>query len=130
MLSVNTISIGLFLHSMHFYQTTSAAKLQTTHASGCTRWPLTGGIPCQQSDTENYQIERVYIAGYQDGSVRVWDATDPTLLLLHVFGPEMKGVNMPGASASVSALEFCSYTLSLAVGNELGLSIQAYGECE
>lgn len=33
----------------------------------------------------------------------------------------MKGINIAGANASVSALEFCPFTLSLAIGNELGM---------
>lgn len=52
-------------------------------------WPLTGGIPSQFSFSEDTGIERLYIAGYQDGSVRVWDATFPVLSLLLVLETEV-----------------------------------------
>ncbi|XP_057989734.1 uncharacterized protein LOC110657239 isoform X2 [Hevea brasiliensis] len=107
--------------SKAFSKTISAAKLQAAHTPRSVNWPLTGGVPSQPLNVENYQVERVYIAGYQDGSVRIWDATNPTFSLVYVLGPEIKGINIAGASASVSALEFCSFTLSLAVGNELGM---------
>ncbi|KAJ8769430.1 hypothetical protein K2173_002920 [Erythroxylum novogranatense] len=107
----------------------SAIKLQTVHASGRSKWPLTGGVPTQQCDIENYQVARLYIAGYQDGSVRIWDATYPSFSLLYVLGDELceqvKGVKVSGTIAPVSALEFCSSTLVLAIGNELGM-IQIY----
>ncbi|KAF8396949.1 hypothetical protein HHK36_018585 [Tetracentron sinense] len=85
------------------------------------KWPLTGGVPNQFSSTEDNGIERVYIAGYQDGSVRIWDATYPILSLIFVLEGELQGIKVAGASASVSALDFCSLTSSLAVGNECGL---------
>lgn len=50
-----------------------------TSVHGISDWPLTGGVPCQLSNTEESVIGRVYIAGYQDGSVRMWDATHPIL---------------------------------------------------
>lgn len=101
----------------------SAAKLHAAHTPdiGGIKWPLTGGVPCQPFDAEVYHVERVYIAGYQDGSVRVWDATYPALSLINVLGSEVNGINIAGTSAAVSALDFCSYTLTLAVGNQCGL---------
>jgi hypothetical protein len=33
----------------------------------------------------------------------------------------VNGINIAGTSASVSALDFCSDTLTLAIGNECGL---------
>ncbi|KAG6600918.1 Syntaxin-binding protein 5-like protein, partial [Cucurbita argyrosperma subsp. sororia] len=86
-----------------------------------TTWPLTGGIPCQLHDAEDYQVERVYIAGYQDGSIRIWDATYPSFSRIFSFEPEVIGLNIAGLSASISALDFCSVTLSVAAGNECGL---------
>ncbi|CAA2983226.1 isoform 5 of syntaxin-binding 5-like [Olea europaea subsp. europaea] len=86
-----------------------------------TRWPLTGGIPCQLSSAEVSSNQRIYIGGYQDGSVRIWDATFPVLSLIFVLGFEMKGIEVDGADGSVSALDLCSATLTLAVGNERGL---------
>lgn len=101
----------------------SAAKLNAAHTSDTrgTKWPLTGGVHSQLLETEDYRVERVYIAGYQDGSVRVWDATYPALTLIHILGSEVNGINIAGTSASVSALDFCSDTLTLAIGNECGL---------
>lgn len=53
----------------------------TTLASGV-KWPLTGGVPSQLSTTKDKRIERLYLAGYSDGSVRIWDATLPVLSCL------------------------------------------------
>ncbi|KAF5736569.1 hypothetical protein HS088_TW14G00714 [Tripterygium wilfordii] len=86
-----------------------------------TEWPLTGGVPSLHFSAEDYQIERIYCAGYQDGSVRIWDATYPTLLPIYVLGSEVEGIEFAGASESVSVLEFCSSTLSLAIGNACGV---------
>lgn len=40
----------------------------------------------QFNSPEGYVIERIYIAGYMDGSVRIWDATSPVLSILCVIG--------------------------------------------
>lgn len=48
------------------------------------RWPLTGGVPCQLSTAAN-KLQKIYIGGYQDGSVRIWDATSPILSLVSVL---------------------------------------------
>ncbi|XP_038892132.1 uncharacterized protein LOC120081378 isoform X3 [Benincasa hispida] len=88
---------------------------------GDTTWLLTGGIPSQLHDAGDYQVERVYIAGYQDGSIRIWDATYPSFSLILYLEPEVIGLNIAGLSASISALDFCSVTLTIAVGNECGL---------
>ncbi|XP_050209690.1 uncharacterized protein LOC126660311 [Mercurialis annua] len=102
-------------------KTVSAAKVQAAHARRSMTWPLTGGVPSLPHNTENYQVERLYIAGYQDGSVRIWDATNPIFAPVYVLGPEMKGIDIAGTAASISELDFCSFTLSLAIGNELGM---------
>lgn len=104
-------------------ETISAAKLETQHtmSRGMNGWPLTGGIPGQFSLSEDTGIERLYIAGYQDGTVRVWDATFPVLSLLLVLEIEVKDNEIAGVNASVSALEFFSTSLSLAIGNDFGL---------
>ncbi|GJV65392.1 synaptobrevin, WD40/YVTN repeat-like-containing domain protein [Tanacetum coccineum] len=67
-----------------------------------------------------YVIEKIYIAGYVDGSVRIWDATSPVLSILCIIGT-MKDVAVTGSTALVSELCFCSSTSGLAVGNQLGL---------
>ncbi|KAH8496874.1 hypothetical protein H0E87_019565 [Populus deltoides] len=108
----------------------SSRKLQATHCPRSTNWPLTGGVPSQLHDAEKYQVERLYMAGYQDGTVKIWDATYPTFALIYVLGPEVKGINVAhaDANASVSALEFCSDTLSLAIGNERGMLVRSADE--
>ncbi|GMP51244.1 hypothetical protein CsSME_00017548 [Camellia sinensis var. sinensis] len=93
----------------------------TPTLTGGLRWPLTGGISNRSLFTENNRVERVYVAGCQDGSVRIWDATYPVLSLICVLESEVKGMTVAGSSASVSAVDFCSLNLSLAVGNECGL---------
>lgn len=50
-----------------------------------TKWPLTGGVPVHLSSTEQRGVERVYIAGYQDGSVRIWNASYPFLSLICIL---------------------------------------------
>ncbi|KAK1286214.1 hypothetical protein QJS10_CPB20g00301 [Acorus calamus] len=88
--------------------------------SGGTKWPLTGGVPSELNMTED-GLKRLYIAGYQDGTVRLWDATYPVLSLILSTKGEVTGVNVGNGSASVSALDFCSISMILAVGNEGGL---------
>lgn len=68
----------------------SSKKLNVAHSpKGGKSWPLSGGVPGQPFDAKNYQVERVYIAGYQDGSVRMWDATYPVLKLIYTIEPPM-----------------------------------------
>ncbi|OMO85028.1 hypothetical protein CCACVL1_10464 [Corchorus capsularis] len=86
-----------------------------------TRWPLTGGVPTQLSVAKDNSIDSVYIAGYQDGSVRIWDASYPILRPICVLEGEVQGTNVPGSSAPVTTLNFCWLTSSLAVGNECGV---------
>ncbi|KAF9591351.1 hypothetical protein IFM89_003974 [Coptis chinensis] len=85
------------------------------------KWPLTGGASSQTSSSEDNRVERLYMAGYQDGSTRIWNATHAVLSLMLVLKGEVDNVKVAGANASVSALDFCPLTLSLAVGNECGL---------
>lgn len=99
-----------------------ATKLRgrPTKTSTSTNWPLTGGIPCQLS-SDVCRCKRIYIGGYEDGSVRVWDATFPVLSLVSVIGSRVEGVELVGSGSSVSAVDFCSSTSSLAIGEESGL---------
>ncbi|KAM7271428.1 hypothetical protein ACFE04_030642 [Oxalis oulophora] len=98
----------------------SGANVKT----GNMKWPLSGGLPSQLSNASEHQIERIYIAGYQDGSVRICDATFPTLSLIYVLGSEpstmLEGV-VSFTNASVSALDLCCSSLHLAIGNESGM---------
>ncbi|CAM8949333.1 unnamed protein product [Rhodiola kirilowii] len=86
---------------------------------GSTKWPLTGGVPSQPS--ADHQIKRVYIGGYHDGSVRIWDATYPSLTFISILQLKLGDAQMEGLTAPVSALDFCSTSSSLIVGNERGL---------
>lgn len=45
-------------------------------------------MPSQLS-AEDRGVERVYIGGYQDGSVRIWDATLPVLSLICILEGEV-----------------------------------------
>jgi syntaxin-binding protein 5 len=111
------------------------------------KWPLTGGVPSEMSLKEDRAVERIYVAGYQDGSVRIWDATFPVLVPMFVLDakvtsdvfflltdhylnnarrlklslPQVSDVILDGANASVSSLAFCSYNLTFAVGTTSGL---------
>ncbi|KAH1039946.1 hypothetical protein J1N35_041689 [Gossypium stocksii] len=91
-----------------------------TPAAGI-KWPLTGGVPTQLAVSKDNSIDRLYIAGYQDGSVRIWDASYPILTLLFVLEGEEQGTNVARSSVPVTTLNFCWHTLNLAVGNECGV---------
>lgn len=109
-------------------ETVSAAKLEVeqTMKIESNRWPLAGGVPGELSLAEDGGMERIYVAGYQDGSVRIWDSTFPVLSLRLVFQLQMESIDIAGASASISALDFSPTSLSLAIGNEFGL-VWLYG---
>ncbi|KAH7854128.1 hypothetical protein Vadar_010404 [Vaccinium darrowii] len=96
-------------------------RVAHTATTPSSKWPLTGGVPSQLSFAEGNIIKRIYIAGYQDGSVRIWDATFPVLSCIFVLGSEVEGIEVAGTNVSVSSLEFLSSTSSLAIGNEYGL---------
>lgn len=52
---------------------------------GSAKWPLRGGVPYQMSSAEGYHVERIYVGGYHDGSVQIWDASLPVLSLVSVL---------------------------------------------
>ncbi|KAF0908598.1 hypothetical protein E2562_026646 [Oryza meyeriana var. granulata] len=85
------------------------------------KWPLTGGVPSEMSLNEDHTVERIYIAGYQDSSVRIWDATFPVLMPMFVLEGKVVGVNLDGENSAVSSLAFCSLNMTLAVGTTSGL---------
>ncbi|CAN1771841.1 hypothetical protein LINPERHAP1_LOCUS12013 [Linum perenne] len=66
-------------------------------------------------------VERMYIAGYRDGSVRVWNASSPVLSLLCHIEAKVQGVELVGFDAPVSTLDLCRLTLLFAVGTEHGM---------
>ncbi|XP_019433658.1 PREDICTED: uncharacterized protein LOC109340410 isoform X2 [Lupinus angustifolius] len=89
------------------------------------KWPLTGGVP-GQIFKEYHHIIQIYIAGYRDGSIRIWDATYPALSLVYNIKSKVSDIKVGIASAPVSALDFCPDTLHLAVGDESGV-VCVYG---
>ncbi|PON51137.1 WD repeat containing protein [Parasponia andersonii] len=93
----------------------------TSSSADGAKWPLTGGVPSQLSTTSNIKTERVYLAGYSDGSLRIWDATLPVLSFACGLEGQVQAIKVAGSSAPVSELDFCCLTLSLALGNECGL---------
>lgn len=119
--------LGLVHRDGEFSKVLSKIVLASKHKAPHTpstvsrKWPLTGGIPSLLSEAVDHQVERVYMTGYQDGSVRIWDATYPALSLIFVLGTEVPGIDIAGTNASVSALEIWSFTHSVAIGNECGM---------
>ncbi|KAE8650981.1 uncharacterized protein LOC101217343 [Cucumis sativus] len=100
----------------------ASMKLSSTEIQGTSaNWPLTGGVPYPLPTTKDDKVERVYLAGYQDGSIRVLDATHPVFSFICHLNGELEGIKVAGLSAPVSKLDFCCATTSLAVGNECGL---------
>ncbi|KAL5664098.1 hypothetical protein ACJX0J_024206, partial [Zea mays] len=61
------------------------------------------------------------LTGYQDGSLRIWDATFPVLMPNFFLVGNVADVNLDGANAFVSSLAFCSLSMTLAVGTTSGL---------
>ncbi|KAL4032057.1 hypothetical protein IC575_010357 [Cucumis melo] len=97
-------------------------KLSSTEIQGTSaNWPLTGGVPYQLPTMKDDKVERVYIAGYRDGSIRILDATHPVFSFICHLNGELEGIKVAGLSAPVLKLDFCCATTSLAVGNECGL---------
>lgn len=57
---------------------------------GNKKWPLTGGVSNHLSFGKDNKVHRLYVAGYQDGSVRIWDVTYPVFSLLCVLTNEVR----------------------------------------
>ncbi|KAL5550468.1 hypothetical protein UlMin_000644 [Ulmus minor] len=89
--------------------------------AGNAKWPLTGGVPSQLSTSKDKRTQRMYLVGYSDGSVRIWDATYPVFSFVCHLESEVQAIKVAGSSAPISALDFCFLTLNLALGNECGL---------
>ncbi|XP_061348834.1 uncharacterized protein LOC133294202 isoform X2 [Gastrolobium bilobum] len=100
----------------------SVLRTGSTHGSATrSNWPLTGGVPSQSSTVKGAGVERVYVAGYSNGSVLVYDATHPVLSYICYIEGEVNGIKLAGSNAQVTKLDFCPVSLLLAVGNECGL---------
>ncbi|KAI3474747.1 hypothetical protein Pfo_029932 [Paulownia fortunei] len=105
-----------------------AAMSSTLTLPGNKKWPLTGGVSNHIPFGEDNKVHRLYVAGYQDGSVRIWDATYPVFSLLCVLTNEVNSENLVDSGASLTIIDLCSSTLRLAVGSECGL-VQLYNLC-
>ncbi|XP_026439895.1 uncharacterized protein LOC113338730 isoform X3 [Papaver somniferum] len=98
----------------------ASLNLKATLSAG-TKWPLTGGISKKLPFSEDDGVEKVYIAGYKDGSIQLRNATYSVLSPIAALEGEVQKIEVSGASAPVSALDFCFLSTSLAVGSESGL---------
>lgn len=100
---------------------TEMASVYSTlnHGEG-RNWPLTGGVQREISSSEENTQKIIYIAGYQDGSVRIWDATKPMFPLVSIIEGQVHGVANAGLNVSVTKLDFCVSMMKLAVGNHCG----------
>ncbi|MED6130954.1 hypothetical protein PIB30_005608 [Stylosanthes scabra] len=81
-----------------------ASVLRTGSTPGLgtpSNWPLTGGVPSHLCTPKGAGIERVYFAGYSDGSVLVCDATHPILSYICYIEGEVKDIKVAGSSAPV-----------------------------
>lgn len=82
---LHVFSTACYLFVLISLQKFHATKVGRPPLSGGTKWPLTGGVPSEMSLSKEQLIERMYIAGYKDGSVRIWDSTFPILELMFVL---------------------------------------------
>ncbi|XP_044501411.1 uncharacterized protein LOC123222619 [Mangifera indica] len=89
--------------------------------AGEIKWPFIGGLPSQLFVTRDHIVNKVYVAGYQDGIVRIWDATDTVLKPIFVLKGEVQGIEVACSSAPVSTLNFSFLNSTLVVGNECSL---------
>lgn len=112
------------------------SELTSPKTPGSGKWPVSGGFLSELSSAENIGVERIYIAGYQDGCVRIWDATFPVFSLIFTLDFQVEDTEedtkVRGTSEPISAMDFNSKTASLAVGNNCGLVhlLKLVGETE
>ncbi|KAI3936610.1 hypothetical protein MKW92_018390 [Papaver armeniacum] len=92
----------------------ASLNLKATLSAG-TKWPLTGGISKKLPFSEDDGVEKVYIAGYKDGSIQLWNATYSVLSPSAALEGEVQKIEVSVASAPVSALDFCFLSTSLAL---------------
>nr|XP_016505761.1 PREDICTED: uncharacterized protein LOC107823585 isoform X2 [Nicotiana tabacum] len=84
------------------------------------KMPLSGSIAGQLPLTEDGGIERILVAGYLDGSVRLWNATFPVFSLIAILEAQVEGIQDTGPRTAISALDFSSTALTLAIGHQCG----------
>ncbi|KAJ8552924.1 hypothetical protein K7X08_020317 [Anisodus acutangulus] len=87
------------------------------------KMPPSSSIPGQLPPTEDDGIGRILVAGYLDGSVRLWNATFPVFTLIAVLQSQdvgVKGIQDTGPKTAISALDFSSTALTLAIGHQCG----------
>ncbi|XP_074562352.1 uncharacterized protein LOC141818824 [Curcuma longa] len=92
-----------------------------------TKWPLTGG-DAPEVPYDNSEIEKLFIAGYQDGTVRLWYATYFVLVPVFVLEGKLPAIEVEVTLSAVTAIAFCSLSVTLAIGDECGL-IRSFCKC-
>ncbi|XP_021769683.1 uncharacterized protein LOC110733914 isoform X2 [Chenopodium quinoa] len=95
------------------------ATVSSNVAEG-SKWPLTGGLQREITSDEEDAQKIIYIIGYQDGSVRIWDATTPIFPLVSVIEGQVHGVANASSNVSVTKIDFCASMMNLAVGTHCG----------
>ncbi|XP_047967697.1 uncharacterized protein LOC125211805 isoform X1 [Salvia hispanica] len=105
-----------------------AVASPTVTLPGNKRWPLTGGVTNKLSLGKDYKVQRLYVAGYDDGSVRIWDVTYPVFSPLCVLTNEANSEDLVDSGGSLTTVDLCSSTLRLAVANECG-RVEIYELC-
>ncbi|XP_042050091.1 uncharacterized protein LOC121795616 isoform X1 [Salvia splendens] len=105
-----------------------AVASPTLTLPGNKRWPLTGGVINPLSLGKDYKVQRLYVAGYDDGSVRIWDVTYPVFSPLCVLTNEVNSEDLVDSGGSLTTVDLCSSTLRLAVANECG-RVEIYELC-
>lgn len=64
------------------------------------KWPLSGGVRSEITSPEEKWQELVCIVGYHDGSVRIWDSSNPIFPLVSTIEGQ---VSVPSNSKCLSA---------------------------
>ncbi|KAG6427660.1 hypothetical protein SASPL_111906 [Salvia splendens] len=105
-----------------------AVASPTLTLPGNKRWSLTGGVINPLSLGKDYKVQKLYVAGYDDGSVRIWDVTYPVFSPLCVLTNEANSEDLVDSGGSLTTVDLCSSTLRLAVANECG-RVEIYELC-
>ncbi|KAK9668476.1 hypothetical protein RND81_13G063300 [Saponaria officinalis] len=80
-----------------------------------------GGTQSDVLSADEKLEKKIFIAGYKDGSVRVWDVTKATFSLVSILEGQVHGIENVGSNISVTSLDFCESVMNLAVGSECGV---------